>query len=299
MKFLLFNIYFFKIFLAYVVIQFVIYKLTCLPNVKISNYKYTDSCIQLFLRDEILMDEFLKKIENYQLLLLGLFFSLSLIISTGMVSRTLSRSGIEVTGSAVEIVKSDSAAWDLDITTSAKNKKKAYDQLIKNKDLVLKYLLAKGFGANEIAIQNMNSYPVFKKSTDTGEDTNEIDHYELSQTFIINSNNIQLIKDVSLDAENLLNQGIDVKSNPPSYFYTKLSDLKIKLLNEASEDAKRRAKAMLKSTGNRVGAIKSVKTGVFQITPPNSTEVSDYGIYDTSSIDKKITAVTQVTFSIR
>lgn len=245
------------------------------------------------------MDEFLKKIENYQLLLLGLFFSLSLIISTGMVSRTLSRSGIEVTGSAVAIVKSDSAAWDLDITTAAKNKKKAYDQLIKNKDLVLKYLLAKGFGANEIAIQNMNSYPIFKKSTDTGEDTNEVDHYELSQTFIINSNNIQLIKDVSLDAENLLNQGVDVKSNPPSYFYTKLSDLKIKLLNEASEDAKRRAKAMLKSTGNRVGGIKSVKTGVFQITPPNSTEVSDYGIYDTSSIDKKITAVTQVTFSIR
>lgn len=245
------------------------------------------------------MDEFLKKIENYQLLLFGLFFSLSLIISTGMVSRTLSRSGIEVTGSAVEIVKSDSAAWDLDITTAAKNKKKAYDQLIKNKDLVLKYLLAKGFLTNEIAIQNMNSYPVFKKSTDTGEDTNEIDHYELSQTFIINSNNIQLIKDVSLDAENLLGQGIDVKSNPPSYFYTKLSDLKIKLLNEASEDAKRRAKAMLKSTGNRVGAIKSVKTGVFQITPPNSTEVSDYGIYDTSSIDKKITAVTQVTFRIK
>lgn len=245
------------------------------------------------------MDEFLKKIENYQLLVVGLFFSLSLIISTSIVSRTLSRSGIEVTGSAVEIVKSDSAAWDLDITTAAKNKKKAYDQLIKNKDLVLKYLLAKGFGANEIAIQNMNSYPVFKKSIDTGEDTNEIDHYELSQTFIINSNNIQLIKDVSLDAENLLSQGVDVKSNPPSYFYTKLSDLKIKLLNEASEDAKRRAKAMLKSTGNRVGAIKSVKTGVFQITTPNSTEVSDYGIYDTSSIDKKITAVTQVTFRIK
>ena len=245
------------------------------------------------------MEQFFKNIEGYQLLIIGVFFSLSLIISTSIVSGTLSRSGIEVTGSAVAIVKSDSASWDLDLLSGAKNKKYAYDVLTKNKALVLNYLKSKGFSDSEIEIQNTNSYPIFKKATDSGEDTNEVDHYVISQTFRVTSNNIQLIKDVSLDAENLLNQGIDVKSNPPSYFYTKLGDLKIKLLNEASEDAKRRAKAMLKSTGNWVGSIKSVKTGVFQITTPNSTEVSDYGVYDTSTIDKKVTAVTQVTFRIK
>lgn len=245
------------------------------------------------------MEQFFKKIEGYQLLIIGIFFSLSLIISTSIVSRTLSRSGIEVTGSAVTIVKSDSASWDLDLSAGAKSKKRAYDILVANKKIVMNYLKTKGFSDTEIQIQNADAYPVFKKASDTGEDTNEVDHYYISQTFRISSINIQLIKDVSLDAENLLNQGIDVKSNPPAYFYTKLSDLKIKLLNEASEDAKKRAKAMLKSTGNRVGAIKSVKTGVFQITTPNSTEVSDYGVYDTSTIDKKVTAVTQVTFRIK
>lgn len=245
------------------------------------------------------MESFFKKIEGYQLLIIGVFFSLSLIISTNIVASTLSRSGIEVTGSAVAIVKSDFASWDLDISTGSKNKKQAYDVLVKNKDVVINYLKSKGFKDSEIQIQNTNSYPVFKKSSETGEDTNEVDHYYISQIIRVESNNIQLIKDVSLDAENLLNRGIDVQSNPPNYFYTKLSDLKIKLLNEASEDAKRRAKAMLKSTGNRVGEIKSVKTGVFQITAPNSTEVSDYGIYDTSTIDKKVTAVTQVTFRIK
>lgn len=245
------------------------------------------------------MERFFEKIEGYQILIIGVFFSLSLIISTRIISNTLSRSGIEVTGSAVEVVKSDSASWDLDVSTGAKNKKAAYDLLVKNKSVIMNYLKSKGFSDAEIQLQNTNAYPVFKKATDTGDDTNEVDHYVISQTFRITSNNIQLIKDVSLDAENLLNQGIDVKSNPPAYFYTKLSDLKIKLLNQASEDAKRRAKAMLKSTGNRVGAIKSVKTGVFQITTPNSTEVSDYGVYDTSTIDKKVTAVTQVTFRIK
>lgn len=244
------------------------------------------------------MEQFFKKIENYQVLIIGIFFSLSLIISTGLVTKTLSRNGLEVTGSAVEIVKSDSASWDLDITTAAKNKKQAYDSLVKDKTVVMNYLKSKGFNDIEIQVQNANAYPVMKKAIDTGDDTNEIDHFEISQTFRIASNNIALIKEVSLDSENLLNKGIDVRSNPPAYFYTKLSDLKIKLLNQASEDAKKRAKAMLKSTGSRLGSIKSIKTGVFQITPPNSTEVSDYGMYDTSTIDKKVTAVTQVTFRI-
>lgn len=245
------------------------------------------------------MDNFLDRIEGFQILIIGIFFSIALLICSSIFSGTLSRSGIEVTGSAVTIVKSDSASWDLDVTASAKSKKQAYNILIKDKDIVIKYLKSKGFSDSEIQIQNANPYTVFKISSDTGEETNEVDHEAISQTFRITSSNIQLIKDTSLDAAKLLNQGVDVKSNPPAYFYTKLADLKIKLLNEASEDAKRRAKAMLKSTGNRVGAIKSVKTGVFQITTPNSTEVSDYGVYDTTTIDKKVTAVTQITFRIK
>lgn len=245
------------------------------------------------------MKQFFLDIEDFQLLIVGLFFSLALIISTSIVSNTLSRSGIEVTGSAVAIVKSDSASWDLDVTTASRSKKKAFDALVADNKIVMNYLKSKGFKDDEIQLQNTNVYPVFKKSPETGEQLSDLDHFEISQTFRVNSNNIQLVKDVSLDAENLLNNGVDIKSNAPAYFYTDLADLKIKLLNEASEDAKKRAKAMLKSTGNRPGAIKSVKTGVFQITTPISTEVSDYGVYDTSTIDKKVTAVTQVTFRIK
>ncbi|OQB37667.1 MAG: hypothetical protein BWY06_02289 [Candidatus Latescibacteria bacterium ADurb.Bin168] len=38
--------------------------------------------------------------------------------------------------------------------------------------------------------------------------------------------------------------------------------------------------------------------GVFQITPRNSTMVSDYGINDTSSREKDVTAVVSVTFAV-
>jgi hypothetical protein len=39
--------------------------------------------------------------------------------------------------------------------------------------------------------------------------------------------------------------------------------------------------------------------GVFQITPRFSTEISDYGVNDVSSIDKDVTAVVRATFVIR
>jgi hypothetical protein len=39
--------------------------------------------------------------------------------------------------------------------------------------------------------------------------------------------------------------------------------------------------------------------GVFQITPRDSTEVSDYGINDTSSREKDVTAVVDATFAVK
>ncbi len=56
---------------------------------------------------------------------------------------------------------------------------------------------------------------------------------------------------------------------------------------------------MVKSTGGHIGVMNSAKMGVFQIVPENSTEVSDYGIYNTSAINKKINAVVNATFTIK
>ena len=96
-----------------------------------------------------------------------------------------------------------------------------------------------------------------------------------------------------------MDKGIDIDVRSTSYSYSKLPDLKVQLLNKATTDAKQRASAMLKSTNNHVGKIQSVQMGVFQITPVDSTDVSDMGINDTTTIEKKITAVSNVTFEVK
>ena len=42
----------------------------------------------------------------------------------------------------------------------------------------------------------------------------------------------------------------------------------------------------------------SASQGVFQITPVNSTDVSDTGCYDTTSIDKSVKCVVTLNFQV-
>jgi hypothetical protein len=107
-----------------------------------------------------------------------------------------------------------------------------------------------------------------------------------------------MIDRLSREASELINQGIDFNSNPPEFLYTKIADLKVEMIGLASQDAKIRAEQMAKSTGNEVGEVRSSKMGVIQINAKNSTDVSDYGINDTSSLEKTIRAVVSMSFSI-
>ena len=75
--------------------------------------------------------------------------------------------------------------------------------------------------------------------------------------------------------------------------------LMIEMLAQATKDAKQRAESMVKSTGSHIGVMNSAKMGVFQIVAKDSTDVSDYGIYNTTARDKKINAVVNATFTIK
>jgi len=55
---------------------------------------------------------------------------------------------------------------------------------------------------------------------------------------------------------------------------------------------------VVKATGNKIGFMRSARMGVFQITPVNSTEIADWVMNDTTSLEKKVTAVVNAGFSI-
>lgn len=238
----------------------------------------------------------LERIEKLQVVSLGILVGLSLVVSTKMVASTIQKNEISVTGSAYEIVKSDKGTLNFDIEVKKPTIQEAYKTAQDNLKVVQKYLKDKKI--EKIEIKTPNSYPTYKNDS-RGYSSNEVDHYNYTQPVEISADNVELIKEISTDISCLINQGIYINVYAPSYDYSKLPELKVSLLEKASTDAKNRAVSMLKPSHNRVGKISAVRMGVYQITPVDSTNVSDMGINDTSTIDKKVTAVANVTFRIK
>ena len=55
---------------------------------------------------------------------------------------------------------------------------------------------------------------------------------------------------------------------------------------------------LARATDAKLGSLRRLNVGVFQVTAPNSTEVSDYGVYDISTRAKDVTAVVNVTLAL-
>jgi len=204
---------------------------------------------------------------------------------------------ISVTGSATKPIRSDLGVWTGTFSCDAPNMKDAYAKLKVNNDKVKGYLGAKGFDVNKIKFSSINTTPIYA-TNEKGFKSEQVSGYKLSQTATIESPDVDKIDLLSREVTDLINQGVEINSAPPEYFYTKLGDLKIEMIGLASIDAKNRAEQIAKSTDNKVGEVRSSKTGVIQVNAKNSTEVSDYGVNDTSSLEKTITSVVTISFSI-
>ena len=204
---------------------------------------------------------------------------------------------IIVTGATRTRIKSDLVLWNAGVSYQAPTLPDAYRQLSESVSRVKQYLISKGINDNQIQISSISTITL-KKLDANGAETAEITGYSLRQQLEVRSNEVDKIAQIARQATELINQGILIESNPPQYFYTQLGDLKIEMLGEAAKDGKMRAERIAASTGNKIGTVRAAKMGVLQITAADSTEVSDAGISDTSSIDKDMTAVVNIGFAV-
>ena len=204
---------------------------------------------------------------------------------------------ITVTGSAKRRITSDLVVWSAGISVQSGELSAAYTQLSNNIPRIKQYLLSKGISEAQMTVSSISSATLKRRDAD-GNETDEITGYQLSQQIEVRSNEVQKIAQIAREATELINEGILIESKSPQYYYTQIADLKIEMLGEAAKDAKERAERIAQSTGNSIGSVRSAKMGVMQITAADSTDVSDYGVYDTSTIDKDMTAVVNVSFAV-
>lgn len=244
-----------------------------------------------------------KILRNSQIIILGVCIAAATIISSVILSQgflkimKFTREQITVTGSATKEIKSDYIVWRSIFSRREPDLATAYAKLKEDLAKVKAYFAQKGVNEKEVLVLQVSTETVYKKN-EKGNDTNDIQGYRLTQGIEIRSNDVDKIDSLSRESTELINQGVEFESGAPEYFYQKLDELKIEMLGIATENAKARAENMVKATGNKIGSIRSAKMGVFQITPITSTDVSDWGMNDTSSLDKKVMSVVTASFSI-
>jgi len=247
--------------------------------------------------------EGIKVLRNTQIIILGICFVVATIASTVIFSQGLikikkfSSEVIKVTGSAEKNIVSDYMVWISSFSRKDLKMVDAFSKLKEDLVIVKEYLASNGVKQEEIITYPVETEVLYKK-TEKGTNTNEIEGYRLTQGIEIRSKDVTKTTDISRRSTELIEKGIEFMSYPPQYFYTKLPELKLEMLAEATSNAKKRAEQMAVSTGNKIGVMRSARMGVFQITPVNSFDVSDYGYNDTTSLEKKVNAVVNVEFAI-
>jgi len=226
-------------------------------------------------------------------IMLGLFF-----VSGALRDIRRGNEEVTVTGSAKRAIRSDFVVWRLSVSIQSPSLAEASQELTRGTARVREFFKAQGLADSLLTIKPVEAYGIPGVTAD-GRETGRIVATRLSQSFEVRSHDVDGITRVSQNAGDLIADGVPLQASPPEYLYTKLNDIRISLLEEATKDAKQRAEAIAKSTGVAVGAVRDARMGVFQMTPRFSTEVSDYGIADVSSIDKDVTAVVRATFQLR
>jgi hypothetical protein len=163
--------------------------------------------------------------------------------------------------------------------------------------VIQQYLLGENIPLDDINFSQIRVNTNYRINN-SGYSTNEVLDYSLFQDISLESNDLQMVTDVAKNISALIEKGINISSYSPQYLYTKIEDLKIEMLAAAASNAKDRAENLAMSTGSKVGPLTYASQGVFQITAPHSYEVSDYGRFDTQTIEKAIKAVVTMEFAI-
>ena len=207
----------------------------------------------------------------------------------------LSAASIEVTGSAKEAVTADAARWilNLETKTGINDQQAGYTRLEGASEKIATYLESQGFTEFEtpaITTSPNYTYPQFGEPIFTG--------YTVMRQVIVRSNEVEKMSALANTIEPFMGAGYTVSSQSLELTYSKLDEMRVKLLGQAIQDAKARAEAIASESGRSVSVLRNASSGVVQVLPAGGVDISDYGTYDTQSLEKEVMVTVRATFEL-
>lgn len=227
--------------------------------------------------------------------IVGLSFIIGLgVLGIFLVQSRQSETSLRVVGYASKLFESDLVKWNLTLqrNSSPDALKDGYSRMSSDVNAFKAYLVQKGIPEKDINIQPINSFPM-------NDNYGNLTSYSITQNVFLLSSDIKRVEEIALDPSFFADRSILLQNSNLSYLYSKLPELKKQLLSEATKDAVSRAGEIAGSAKTKLGKLREAKAGVFQITEPYSTDVSDYGIYNTGTRSKSISVTLTAVFKLK
>ncbi len=204
---------------------------------------------------------------------------------------------IQVKGVAEVNVVSDWGSWYGTVSARGSTLVEAFAKLEVDFAKLNALVRADGFLESEITPLEVNTSTFYTQDKE-GHNTNSIEGYMLSQALLVRTSRVEAIRAISRKATDLVRDGVQISSGSPTFIFGGLEATKMTLLEKATQNGLERATLLANGSNSGVGELTSASQGVFQIVPLGSTSVSDWGISDTSTIDKTVKAVVSLTYEI-
>lgn len=246
------------------------------------------------------------------------------VLSSYMLSRFMLRiqqtteKTIKVKGVAEVNVRSDLAAFSCTLSVKAKTREEGLKLINSQKEVLQARLKELGFTEDMFEDETLNHFEryrtirikptgksnseyeeLFGESVVGKEVTEEVfDHYVFRYFIRIRTVNAELVSKNILKLYSLVEQKINIDLSTPEYYISNPEQYKLQLVDEASVSATSRAEVVASKCGSKLGKLLVARQGVIQITRPASNETSDYGVYDTGSLDKVMRLVMTLEFEL-
>ncbi len=196
---------------------------------------------------------------------------------------------VTVRGLAEMEVKADKVTWPLTYKVLGNDMVTLYHEIKQTNAKIIAFLKEKGVKANEISV---NAPEIFDAQADRYNSNPPAFRYNVTTVITVTSRQVDLVRSLINEQSELLKQGVaiitgDYRSNV-SYDYTGLNDIKPKMIEEATKNARTAAEKFAKDSDSELGGIQKAYQGQFSIEDrdPNSPYI------------KRVRVVTTIDYSL-
>lgn len=205
---------------------------------------------------------------------------------------------ITVTGSATRRIRSDLVVWRAGVKSQAPEMAQAFKKLSTDVPALVAFIKAHGIDEKDIKVSAATIQEIHPRDREGHLQEETISAFVTEQSVEVSSTDIDKVEKTSREATDLIDRGVYIHSEAPLYIYTKLAELKVQILADASKDARQRAEQIAQNAGARLSGLLVARMGVMQVNAAYSTEVSGEGNNDKSSLEKDVLAIVTTSFGV-